>query len=70
MSEMVHAAVAGDVREAEEIEEILRGAGIDAQLQAEVDSDAYAILVRESDLERAQDAIEAGTEPDDLVAEP
>jgi hypothetical protein len=70
MSEMVHAAVAGDVREAEEIEEILRGAGIDAQLQAEADSDAYVILVRERDLERAQDAIEAGTEPDDLVAEP
>jgi hypothetical protein len=70
MSEMVHAAVAGDVREAEEIEEILRGAGIDSQLHAEDDSDAYVILVRESDLERAQDAIEAGTEPDDLVAEP
>jgi hypothetical protein len=70
MSEMVHAAVAGDVREAEEIEEILRGAGIDAQLQAESDSDAYIILVREHDLERAQDAIEAGTDPDDLVAEP
>jgi hypothetical protein len=67
---MVHAAVAGDVREAEEIEEILRDAGIDSQLEAEVDSDAFVILVRESDLERAQDAIEAGTEPDDLVAEP
>jgi hypothetical protein len=70
MSEMVHAAVAGDVREAEEIEEILRDAGIDSKLEAEVDSDAYVILVRESDLESAQDAIEAGTEPDDLVAEP
>jgi hypothetical protein len=70
VSEMVHAAVAGDVREAEEIEEILRGAGIDSQLEADADSDAYVILVRESDLERAQDAIEAGTEPDDLVAEP
>lgn len=70
MSEMVHAAVAGDVREAEEIEEILRGAGIDSQLEADSDADAYVILVRESDLERAQDAIEAGTEPDDLVAEP
>jgi hypothetical protein len=70
MTEMVHAAVAGDVREAEEIEEILRDAGIDSQLEAEIDSDAYAILVPEADLERAQDAIEAGTEPDDLVAEP
>jgi hypothetical protein len=67
---MVHAAVAGDVREAEEIEEILRGAGIASQLEADSDSDAYVILVREGDLELAQDAIEAGTEPDDLVAEP
>ena len=67
---MVHAAVAGDVREAEEIEAILRGAGIDSQLEADADSDAYVILVRENDLEQAQDAIEAGTEPDDLVAEP
>jgi hypothetical protein len=67
---MVHAAVAGDVREAEEIEEILRGAGIASHLEADSDSDAYVILVSESDLERAQDAIEAGTEPDDLVAEP
>jgi type III secretory pathway lipoprotein EscJ len=67
---MVHAAVAGDLREAEEIEAILRGAGIDAQLRPEDDSDAYVILVRESELEQAQDAIEAGTEPDDLVAEP
>jgi hypothetical protein len=67
---MVHAAVAGDLHEAEEIEEILRGAGIDSQLQAEGDADAYVVLVREGDLERAQDAIEAGTDPDDLVAEP
>jgi hypothetical protein len=67
---MVHAAVAGDVREAEEIREILRGAGIDSELETEADADAVVILVRESDLERAQDAIEAGTEPDDLVAEP
>ena len=70
MSDMVHAAVAGDVREAEEIQEILRGAGIDSEVEAEVEADAVVILVRESDLERAQDAIEAGTEPDDLVAEP
>jgi hypothetical protein len=65
---MVHAAVAGDVREAEEIQEILRGAGIESELQRE--DEALAVLVRESDLERAQDAIEAGTEPDELLAEP
>jgi hypothetical protein len=67
---MVHAAVAGDVREAEEIREILRGAGIESEVEPESEADAVVILVRESDLERAQDAIEAGTEPDDLVAEP
>lgn len=70
MSEMVHAAVAGDVREAEEIREILSAAGIDSEVESEVDADAVVILVRASDLERAQDAIEAGTDPDDLVAEP
>jgi hypothetical protein len=68
---MVHAAVAGDVQEAEEIEAILRNAGIDSQLEpTEDDSDAFVILVPESELEKAQDAIESGTEPDDLVAEP
>jgi type III secretory pathway lipoprotein EscJ len=65
----VHAAVAGDVREAEEIQEILRSAGIDTQLESGED-DSVVVLVPESDLEAAQDAIEAMTEPDDVVAEP
>src|SRR5207245_9207096 len=69
MSQLVHAAVAGDVREAEEMQEILRGAGIDSELESGED-DSVVVLVQESDLEAAQDAIEAGTEPDDLVAEP
>jgi type III secretory pathway lipoprotein EscJ len=69
MSEMVHAAVAGDIREAEEIEAILRNAGIESQLET-ADEDSFVILVPESQLEEAQDAIESGTEPDDLVAEP
>ena len=69
MSAMVHAAVAGDVREAEEMQEILRGAGIDSELQSG-DEDSVVVLVQESDLEAAQDAIEAGTEPGDIVAEP
>jgi type III secretory pathway lipoprotein EscJ len=68
MTEFVHAAVAGDIREAEEMEEILRGAGIEAQLEAGED-DSVAVLVPETQLERAQDAIEALTEPDDIVAE-
>ena len=68
MSEFVHAAVAGDIREAEEIEEILRGAGIDAQLESGED-DSVSVLVPETQLERAQDAIEAMTDPEDLLGD-
>jgi type III secretory pathway lipoprotein EscJ len=69
MTAYVHAVVAGDVTEAEEIEAILRAAGIEPQLEAGEDG-SVAVLVPESDLEAAQDAIEAMTEPDDVVAEP
>jgi len=69
MTGMVHAAVASDVREAEEMQEILRAAGIDSELETAED-DSLVVLVPESDLEAAQDAIEAGTEPDEIVAEP
>ena len=67
---MVHAAVAADTDEAEEIQEILRKAGIESELEPEVEADAIAILVPEAELEAAKDAIESGTDPDDLVAEP
>jgi hypothetical protein len=70
VSTMVQVAVAGDVAEAEEIQEILRNAGIDSELQAATDDDPLTVLVPESSLEAAQDAIEALTEPDDLIAEP
>jgi hypothetical protein len=69
MTGMVHAAVAGDVREAEEMQEILRAAGIESELETAED-DSLVVLVPESELEAAQDAIEAGTEPDEIVAEP
>jgi hypothetical protein len=69
MTELVHAAVAGDVGEAEEIQEILRSAGIDSQVQSG-EEDSVVVLVPESDLEAAQDAIEAMTEPDEVVGEP
>ena len=69
MTGFVHAAVAGDVGEAEEIQEILRSAGIETELQSG-EEDSVVVLVPESDLEAAQDAIEAMTEPDDVVAEP
>jgi hypothetical protein len=67
---MVQVAVAGDVAEAEELQEILRNAGIDSQLDAPGPDDPLTVLVPEDSLEAAQDAIEALSEPDDLIAEP
>jgi hypothetical protein len=68
MTKMVQVAVAGDVTEAEELQEILRSAGIDSELQSALD-DPLTVLVPEASLEAAQDAIEAMTEPDDLIAD-
>jgi type III secretory pathway lipoprotein EscJ len=69
MTELVRVAVAGDVTEAEEIQEILRAAGIDAEL-GDGEDDSVTVSVPEHSVEQAQDAIEAMTEPDDLVGEP
>jgi hypothetical protein len=73
---MVQIAVAGDVAEAEEIQTILRSAGIDSELESavehhprETDDAPQKVLVPESSLEAAQDAIEALTEPDELAAD-
>jgi hypothetical protein len=67
---MVQVAVAGDVTEAEEMQEILRNAGIDSSVEQSPDEDAVTVLVPEAELETAQEAIEALTEPDDLISEP
>jgi type III secretory pathway lipoprotein EscJ len=67
--EKVQVAVAGDVAEAEEMQAILRAAGIDAELETGQD-DGLTVLVAESDLTSAREALEALTEPDDLIAEP
>jgi hypothetical protein len=69
MTGMVRVAVAGDVAEAEEIQEILRSAGIDAEI-ADGEEDSVTVSVPEGDVEQAQDAIEAMTEPEDLIGEP
>lgn len=69
VAEMVRVAVAGDVSEAEEIQGILQSAGIDSHL-ADGEDDSVIVSVPESSVEEAQDAIEAMTEPDDLVGEP
>jgi hypothetical protein len=67
---MVQLATAGDVAEAEEMQEILRKAGIDSSLEQSAEEDAVNVLVPEADRETAQEAIEALTEPDDLISEP
>ncbi len=63
---MVQVAVAGDVAEAEQLQELLRNAGIDASIEAAGADDPLTVMVPEGALEAAQDAIEALTEPDDL----
>ena len=65
---MVQVAIAGDVSEAEELLEILRTAGIESELSSALD-DPLTVLVPESSLEDAQNAIEAMTEPDDLISD-
>ncbi len=70
MTGEVQVAVAGDVAEAEELQEILRNAGIESSIEPAPEDDAVSVLVPEADLDAAQDAIEALTEPDDLIAEP
>ena len=68
---MVQAALAGDTAEAEQLHELLRSAGIEAEIGAEGEDDPLVVMVPEDSLEAAQDAIEALTEPDDdLLAEP
>jgi type III secretory pathway lipoprotein EscJ len=68
MNAKVRVAVAGDVTEAEEIQAILVQAGVDSELETGED-DSIAVLVRDADVEVAQDAIEAMTEPDELVSD-
>lgn len=68
MTRMVQLAVAGDITEAEEIQEILTAAGIESALESALD-EPLTVMVPESSLDEAKDAIEALTEPDELVSE-
>ena len=68
MTGMVQVAVAGDVAEAEQLQELLQNAGIAAEIGAEGEDDPLTVLVPEDSLEAAKDAIEALTDPDDLLA--
>jgi hypothetical protein len=65
MARMVQLAVAGDPAEAEELQELLRNAGIDSELDAQGPDDPLTVMVPEDSLEAAKDAIEALTEPDE-----
>lgn len=76
MTRFVQVAVAGDVTEAEELQSILLAAGIESSLQQAAEHDPAAlddpplkILVAEDEVDSARDAIEALTEPDELIDE-
>jgi hypothetical protein len=76
VTRMVQVALAEDVSEAEEIRLILREVGIESELETAVEhhpretEDApQKVLVPESSLEAARQAIEAMTDPDELIAD-
>jgi hypothetical protein len=72
VTRLVQVAVAGDVAEAEQLQELLSAAGIDSHLEPAVEHDPDAlddpplkVLVPESEVELARDAIEALSESDE-----
>ena len=72
MSSLVQVALAESVAEAEEIEAILREAGIEVQLESavdhhprEVDDTPLKVFVPEEQLEAAREAIESMTDPEE-----
>jgi hypothetical protein len=74
MGPMVQLALARNLAEAEEIQAILNSAGIESQLELAVDQhptqladSPQKVLVPEESLENAQHAIEAMTDPDELI---
>jgi hypothetical protein len=73
MAGMVQVAVAGDITEAEELRTMLREAGIESEMEPAVEHHPRGVedvpqkvLVPETELEAAQNAIEALSEPDEL----
>ena len=74
MGAMAQLAVARTLAEAEEIQTILNSAGIESELELAVDQhptqladSPQKVLVPEESLENAQHAIEAMTDPDELI---
>ena len=71
---MVQLALTQDLAEAEEIQAILTSAGIESQLESAADEPPDSlddvptkVLVPEESLEAAQNAVEAMTDPDELI---
>jgi hypothetical protein len=76
MTRLVQVTVAGDVTEAEELQELLSAAGIESHLEPASEHDPEAlddpplkVLVAESDVDDAREAIEALTETEDELGE-
>jgi hypothetical protein len=76
VTRMVQVALAEDVTEAEELQSILQAAGIASELETAVehhptsiDDVPQKVLVPESSLEEALHAIEALSDPDELVSD-
>jgi hypothetical protein len=76
MTQMVQLAVAADLTEAEEIQTMLNAAGISCQIEHAVEHHPTGIedlparvLVPEAELEAAQNALEALSDPDNLLGE-
>ena len=74
MTAMVQLTVTRDLTEAEEIQTILHAAGIQSELHgavehhpSELDDGPQQVLVPEGALEAAQHAVEAMTDPDELL---
>jgi hypothetical protein len=76
MTQNVQVAIADTAADAEELQTILGHAGIDSTLEAAVEHDPLGtdevpqkVLVEESQLEAALEAIEAWSEPDELTGD-
>jgi hypothetical protein len=74
MTRLVQVVVAGDLAEAEEIQTMLHAAGIESTVEQAVEhhptgleDSPQRVLVAEDDLEAAQEAIEALSEPEDIL---
>lgn len=76
MSSKVQVALTRDLTEAEEIQSILQSAGIESELETAVEHHPAAlddaptkVLVAEASFQAAQHAIEAMTDPDELIGD-